>query len=466
MIPKELAIDAGQAKELVAAAEALTPVEISALQRERLELLLTYAREHSPYLKEKYADLPYRPKLEDLPVTHRDEAMANFADWVCDREITSAGVNAYISDLANAEEPFLGKYTVLTTSGTTGVPLKMIRDSRHNNVNAALMSLRFYGGSKLGEVAALEKPFVRIAGILTMGGYHSTYLSFLRSQHAYEAAGHGGDILGLDVGVPTSEMVEQLNAFQPEMLTGYPSNIQVLARQQQEGHLSIHPQAIACSAEHLSAEARELIEETFGCPVMNNYCSTEGGELAMLCVENKMHINDDWMIVEPVDDDLSPVADGVESTGILLTNLANLVQPIIRYYISDRVILERGCPCGLPFPYLAIEGRKEDLLTFNDEDGNAIPLPSVPFISISMHLAGCYDAQFIKRDEKTMEIRYTTVTAAERPAVGDGLLAFARETLHHEGLAGVSLLLSQEPLIIGKTGKVRNLIDLSADTAK
>ncbi len=445
-----------QAVQQVREAAALTPAGIEALALERLYILLDYAREHSPYLKEKYKDLPPRPALTDIPPMTRAEMSARFEDWVCDRDVTLDGAKRFIADMDNATKLYLDKYRVLATSGTTGDPLIMLRDARHNTVNAALMQCRLNNGAKLRGVGDIFTPGLRFCSVTTSDGYHSAYLSALRTQKAYEAAGMGERVLHLDIGMDTAKMVEALNMFAPETLAGYPSTMQILAFEQQAGRLHIAPKAIVCSAENLTPETMRFIESVFHCPVMDNYCSTEGGEAAMLCEAGHMHLNSDWILMEPVQSDCSPTPPGEVSDGVLLTNLANLVQPIIRYYVSDRMVLHtEPCPCGLPFPYMEAEGRKEDILSFPTGDGACVQIPPMAFKTYSLRVPGCQSAQFIQRADDELEIRFRADPTVPRADVGAGLLAGTEDLLRANGAAGVAVRLCDEAPLVGKSGKQR-----------
>lgn len=450
-------ISSQTAAELVSQAQTLSPEQIAELQHERLLLLLDHARRHSPYLAEKYKNLSQIPALRDIPVTLRADAMDHFDTWVCDTAVTTAALDEYLSDIENAAQPFLGKYTVLTTSGTTGRPLRMVRDSRHNTVNGALMAARLLGGSKLHGISLASD--MKSAGVLASSGYHSTYLSYVRAKRAYEQMGCPERFLPLFLDMSTPEMVEKLNAFQPDMLTGYPSNMKLLALQQTKGKLHIAPKAVGSSAEYLSPETRDFIEQAFGCPMIDNYCSTEGGEIAMLCSHNRMHINADWMILEPVDKNFNPVPNGQLSEGVLLTNLANLVQPIIRYYISDRILInDAPCPCGLPFASLAVEGRQEDNLTFLDADGGEVTIASSVFIQFSLHMPDCDQLQFVQTSPTILQLRFTT--DKDRGHIGTQLIELCSERFAREGLANVTFTISELPPLLGATGKMRNTMSL------
>lgn len=114
--------------------------------------------------------------------------------------------------------------------------------------------------------------------------------------------------------------------------------------------------------EYLSDMLRERLSETFGCYVQTAYSCTEGGTVAYECTERHFHINDDWVIIEPVDKDNNPVPDGTQSDKILLMNLFNFTQPYIRYEVTDRVVMHREpCACGNSSPWLTLEGRTDDV---------------------------------------------------------------------------------------------------------
>ena len=60
-----------------------------------------------------------------------------------------------------------------------------------------------------------------------------------------------------------------------------------------------------------------------------------------------MHVADDLVILEPVDTQGDVVPFGQPADRVLLTNLYNLDQPLIRYDIADAMtISDAPCPCG------------------------------------------------------------------------------------------------------------------------
>ncbi len=453
-MPHETPMTPELALRLVREAETMTAAGIADLQRRRLQDLLAHARAHSPFLAAKYRHLPENPDLSDIPPLDRSEAVAHFDDWVCDREINSRGLEAFLSSPETMAEDYLGRYRVLATSGSTAAPLLVVRDARHTMVNAALMQSRFWGGSKLGSEEGLQKPWPRACAITAGGGRHSSYLSFLRMANAYKAQGMGDRVAFFSIETPLARLVEGLNALQPEIVGTYPSVLQILARAQQAGTLAIAPLALCSSAEYLPPEVLQMLETTFQCPVMNNYCSTEAGEAAMLCSANRLHVNSDWIIMEPVDAQGAPATEGF-SEGLLLTNLANLVQPVIRYRVSDRALLRFDpCPCGSPFPILEIEGRKEDTLDFAGEEGVFSLAPPVLMVA-SLHVPGCLASQFIQRSPADLEVRCECLDESDATAVRAALLQETRRIFGKNGAANVHIYSSDAPLIRGKSGKLR-----------
>src|SRR5512135_503429 len=89
----------------------------------RLASLIGFARDHSPFYRERWGALPRRePALSELPVVTKRELMTNFEGWVTDRGVTRAGIDAFLADRAHIGARFLDRYVVWKSSGSTGEP--------------------------------------------------------------------------------------------------------------------------------------------------------------------------------------------------------------------------------------------------------------------------------------------------------------------------------------------------------
>lgn len=448
-----------EAMALVQEANAMTYKKVVKLQADRLTKIIKYARENSAIYQEKYYNLSENPTLTDLPPVTKKELTSRMKDWVCDPDFSEEALTNYLSDIDNLDQPFMGKYSVSTTSGTTGTPMRMLRDNRHVTINSALLKVRLYNGPLFSKVDEFKKQDTKYASILATGGYHAAYTGFERAKKALEQEGIYDVMELLSIGEPVSNMVSRLNKFQPEIMTGYPSVLEVLSTEQLEGRLHIAPKAILCSAEQLTEHTRELLSKRFACPVGNVFCSTEGGEIALLCDQGHMHVNMDWIIVEPIDHEGNPVNPGTMSDAILVTNLMNTVQPIIRYKVDDCVIMHYDkCKCGLPFPYMDILGRTDDIPEFQSKKGVTRVSPIV-FLNAVVDIEGIAIYQFAQKSPTDLIMRVQYLESADIGAVNQRINEKVREALVNQGLEEITFEIRKEEPARGKKGqKMRTFV--------
>ncbi len=162
---------------------------------------------------------------------------------------------------------------------------------------------------------------------------------------------------------PLPDIVRELNAYQPAFVSSYPTVLALLADEQAAGRLAHSPGGAVVRRRRPVAAGAARIERVFGCPLQNEYGASECLTIGHGCREGWLHINADWVMLEPVDRDYRPTPPGELSHTVLLTNLANVVQPIIRYDLGDSVRAKAGaCACGSPLPAIQVEGRSDDVL--------------------------------------------------------------------------------------------------------
>ena len=110
---------------------------------------------------------------------------------------------------------------------------------------------------------------------------------------------------------PMGEIVAGLNELQPHGLTGYSSTLYELAHEARAGRLQIAPKTIGPNAEPLLPEMRKAMEEAWGAPVGGTWGTSEACATGQSCMMGGgMHLAEDLMIVEPVDDAGRPVHAG------------------------------------------------------------------------------------------------------------------------------------------------------------
>jgi phenylacetate-coenzyme A ligase PaaK-like adenylate-forming protein len=158
--------------------------------------------------------------------------------------------------------------------------------------------------------------------------------------------------------------------------------IRSLAHEQLAGRLRISPRAVNSSSEVLTAESRTLATRAWRVPPFDVYAATETGGIAAECHHHRhLHLFEDLVISEVVDDDHQPVPRGQTGDRLLVTVLSSHTIPLIRYELTDRVRLAtEPCPCPLPFGVVAgIEGRTDDLLVLSTPDGGTVSVHPVVF---------------------------------------------------------------------------------------
>src|SRR5262249_37182315 len=135
--------------------------------------------------------------------------------------------------------------------------------------------------------------------------------------------------------------------------------------EQRAGRLHIAPSAITATSETLLEEDRGLISEAFGAPVANTFGSSEGLTGSSAPGEATLTVASDLCIVDLVDEHDHPVPLGEPSAKVLVTNLYNRVQPLIRYELNDRFTREPDAPEHGHLRAI-VEGRCDDFLRYRD----------------------------------------------------------------------------------------------------
>ena len=299
--------------------------------------MVKFARTYSLFYADKYRGLPDTiTDVRQLPSITKVELMGHFDEVVSDPAVRKVEVSDYIADLDNLGKPYLSKYMVWTTSGTTGTPGIFLEDKNWDAVITAINVLRMGGEWYTGDVIrGMMKAGGNSASVFAGNGHFLGVTMLERQRNSNRS--RRKRIRLIPVTLPIPEIVKQLNDLQPAMFSGYASALGLLAMEQLEGRLNIHPSIVISSAEPLSPENRSLIQQAFGVPPRNNYGCSEGGMMGYECRQGQMHLNADWIIFEPVDADHNPIPAGQLSDRLLITNLANWVMPIIRYELGDRL---------------------------------------------------------------------------------------------------------------------------------
>jgi phenylacetate-CoA ligase len=336
--------------------------QIKEHQAAQLRALRTHAYTHSRFYRRFHSGYETKP-LSELPVLTKTELMNNFDDVVTDQDLRLDHVRTHLEHL-QGDELFLDKYRVTRTAGSTGKPGIFLSDPREwANIIASYARAQEWAGIFAGLTRR-----TRLAVVSSRVPSH---------QSARVGASVDSPFIPIrrfDSTQPLTTIIDGLNAWQPHNLIAYASMARILAEEQLTGRLRISPRAVMSASEVLTEESRVKIQRAWNCEPFDVYAATETAGIASECSLHRMHLFEDLVITEAVDDKNKPVPPGEFGAKLLVTALFSRTEPLIRYEMSDRVMKsDDRCNCGIGFSLLgAIEGRAEDILELPARSGRFV----------------------------------------------------------------------------------------------
>ena len=345
--------------------------QIERYQAQRLRSLLAYARERSSFHARRLRGLdPATATVADLasiPVMTKQEAQD---EW--DAIVTTPGLDRAGAEQILAEQQWFS-YTrddqqIFSSGGSSGVRGLYLWDWQFY-LSAACLAWRTQARDERRRPSPLAR--TRLA-VLAAGvpPHASTPLFDVPTMDGMETV-----VIG--AGAPFDEVLAAVSRTQPTHLVGYATVIGRLARAALAGALDIQPVRISTNSEPLVQEDRDAIRDAWNVPIHNLWGSTEIGVQAVGCgFSEGLHICEDEVVLERVDEKDQPVAPDAPAARTLATGLANRTFPFIRYDLGDQITWLPGkCSCGSEFARLAdIGGRRDDDFAYH-----AVTVPASAF---------------------------------------------------------------------------------------
>ena len=353
------------------AQDRMAPAELARLKQERLEGLLAHAREHSAFYRER---IPAgATALDQIPALDKAEMMERFDDVVTDPRLRRDELLAWV-ETRTRDEFFEGRYRVMTTSGSSGRKGLFVYDHA--------------GWTAIGGQWMRASAWYGVRPKLPR-----TKLAMLRGASVTHMSAQGGAslrvgvhrVLALPVTAPIEEQVAALNRYRPDYLNAHPSAAMRLAEEAEAGRLRISPSSISTSSELRTPAMTERIAAAFGVQPFDLYATTEGLFGSECERHDGVHLFDDVSLVENVDEDGNPVPAGEPGARLLVTNLHNRVQPIIRLAVADVMTLHpEPCACGRSLMRAAsIDGRRDDVLALPARGGGTVSVLPAHFAVVT-----------------------------------------------------------------------------------
>lgn len=407
--------------------ETISPVALQGIQQKKLQKLLHYAWDHSSYYRSSFQQAGISKEMLDntplsqFPSIHKQTLLEQFDRLVTVPDLNQEILRQFDEGSNKNRTPFLGKYHVVHSSGSTGKPGYFVYDEQAWNCMLLGIIRGALWNMTMPQILKLLAGKPRILYIAATDGRYGGAM----------AVGDGIDGVGasqlyLDIKTPLSEWVRQIQAFRPNLIIGYPSAIKILGELAENGDLSLNIVRVVSCGEPLGASLRSYLERTLHTPVINFYGASESLALGVESdPQEGILLFDDMNIIEAAED------------GTYLTCLYNFAQPLIRYRLSDRLTLKapfKNSPC--PFPRaVGLLGRNEDILWFEDQGGNREFLH--PLAIEGFCIEGLLDYQFRQTGKNSFEMLAEIVPQAPQEKIRSEMLCQMKKILAAKGLSYV-----------------------------
>jgi phenylacetate-coenzyme A ligase PaaK-like adenylate-forming protein len=429
----------------------LSTPEIERRRAERLRHMLDHARTAVPLYRRLHEGLGEVAELARYPLLTKAMLRQHLGESVADPALTAERLHEFI------EHGRLGgllddRYAVWTSSGSTGPPAIFVHDRAALAIYESLELFRARGLAAPGQWAPRVLAGERYALVAATGGHFAgvATIEYMRARYPWLA----GNVRTFSLLQPLPQLVAELNAFAPSLLATYPTAAGLLAEEQVAGRLHLRPDEIWAGGETLSEALRARVQRAFGCRMRQSYGASEFMALAFECERGRLHLNADWAILEPVDAGLQPVAPGTPSTTVLLTNLANRAQPLIRYDLGDSVTMDAApCACGCSLPSMTVEGRSDDVLELPAAHGGKIRLLPLVLQTVLEDEAQLDDYQLVQTGARRLLLRIT-VGARQARRARELVLAFIAK----QGAGAIELDVVHDKPHASRSGKLRRIL--------
>ena len=425
--------------------------EIASAQEEGLRRIAGLAKAASPWHAERLRAIdPGLLTLDDLgrlPTMTKDDLMAHWDAIVTDRRLNLDLGEAHLETLTG-DAYLLDRYHVVASGGSSGRRGVFVYGWDAWAVcYAGFMRWLIRRARRDPELRG--RPLVQASVTAEVGSHMS-------SAGAQTFSNTEMPVHRFPVTLPLDEIVTGLNAVQPHVLQGYPSALHGLVREVGRRRLTISPRLIVTRSEPLLPETRAALEEAWHAPVLNCWGSSEGGATGVSCGEAPgVHLSEDLLIIEPVDEAGRAVPPGETAAKVYLTNLYNNALPLIRYELNDEVaVLTAPCPCGSAFVRAGDpQGRADDAFTY----GSRLTVHPHVFRSPLGRERSIVEYQ-VRQTERGAEISVRCAGAVDL----DALTRTVCDYLEQAGLADPEVsIVSVDQIGRSRVGKLKRFVPLS-----
>lgn len=320
--------------------------QIKNYQHNKINDLINFAINNSGFFKDHYHNFDLN-NFHSLPTVNKKIMMDNLTSY------NTVGLSKEeILDFCLQTERTrdftkrLKGFNIGMSSGTSGNKGVEIVSRREESYMKAALFARFDFPKKekinIAFILRVSSPAFNLNSL----GYKLTYINQLQS---------------------IKEVSKELHNLNPNILSAPASTLRLLAKEVESNRLDINPKRVVSYAEVLYPDVKKYLEKIFGCKIHEIYKCTEG-PIAITCKLGKIHINEDLVYVETLNNNGTPTLPGRHCQKLVITDLHKRSQPIIRYELNDIISISKNkCLCGSNFRVIKnIQGRADDIFLARD----------------------------------------------------------------------------------------------------
>lgn len=326
--------------------------ELIRIQETRLQAIISHAYHNVAFYREMFDSVGIKPgeirntyDLRKIPIITKEEVQKNYSKMI-------------------AEGVDINRCKIQSTTGSTGMPLKVCYGRKLTNYSLAVLDYVFFEcGLRL-----VDKLVEFCVPVDTVPNSQRRMSIMLKKLGMFNMARKLKRLIArkqyISMLEPIETNIETLREIRPDVIYGFPSILLLLANKIEADSISgIKPRLIIAHGETLTDYSRKKIGDIFDAEVYHTYGSAEFSGLAFECKEHSgYHMISDSAIIEFIKDGRN-VGPG-EPAEIVVTGLHNYEMPLIRYNMRDVGIPSgKRCNCGRSLPLMSsVEGRIDDFL--------------------------------------------------------------------------------------------------------
>ncbi len=414
---------------------------IKKYQESRIRNRVRFVLSRSDFYRKYYAGYD-TSDIWNLPVTNKKIMMENLSRF----NTLGLDKNELIEFCLNTERTRdfskrLKGATVGMSSGTSGNKGVEIITKSEENLLRAVFFARFDFPKKEKINLAFILRITSPAFSLDKFGHRLTYIDQLDS---------------------IENILKKLNDLQPNIISAPPSMLKILAGEKGKGKLSVNPIKLVSYAEVLYPDVKDFLKEIFNCEVREIYKCSEGA-IGITCRYGNLHINEDVVGIQLLNQDGSPTVPGDPCHKLIVTDLHKSSLPIIRYELNDILTVSRNkCECGSSFRVIEkIQGRSDDLCWGIRKKDNSRQFIYQDYISRTIISVSddIEEFQAIQKDYDHLILRIKLKPMVERADIEEILIRSIRKvfTDYDCNEPGVEVIFG-DPLVNINSGKLSRVI--------